>query len=184
MPSGPDLGHSSCGSSGDKEELEVHCEACYSGNAEAFCCQCAALICEDCIKSHKKNRQYSKHEISSLDDLKQGKCKPVEKKEDLPDKCENHDEPQVIYCYDCDALNCYHCIMIDHKEHNFDCKKAASHAKRELSQELKPLKQLKAEYLHAAELVQTIKQEVEDQGLSVAKEIKTAFSDLHQILNE
>ena len=169
-------------------QVEVKCEIClevYNEKAEAFCRQCAAFICAECVKSHKRNRQYSKHEISSLDDLKQGKCKPVEKKDDLPDKCEDHDEPKVIYCYDCDALICRDCIMKDHKEHNFEfCKKSARQAKGELSQELETLKQLKAEILHAAELVQATKQEVEDQGLSVAKEIKTAFSELHQILNE
>ena len=169
-------------------QVEVHCEACldgYSGKAEAFCRQCAAFICEDCVKFHQRNRQYSKHEISSLDDLKRGKYKPVEKKEDLPDKCAIHHEPQVIYCYDCDSLICCHCIMKDHKEHNFEfCTKAGPLVKEELSCELEPLKQLKAEYLHAAELVQTTKQEVEDQGLSVAKEIKTSFSELYQILNE
>ena len=169
-------------------QVEVKCEIClevYNEKAEAFCRQCAAFICAECVKSHKRNRQYSKHEVSSLDDLKQGKCKPVVKKDDLPDKCEDHDEPKVIYCYDCDALICCHCIMKDHKEHNFEfCKKSARHAKGELSQELEPLKQLKAEILHAAELVQATKQEMEDQGLSVAKEIKTAFSELHQILNE
>ena len=169
-------------------QVEVHCEACldgYSGKAEAFCRQCAAFICEDCVKFHQRNRQYSKHEISSLDDLKRGKYKPVEKKENLPDKCAIHYEPQVIYCYDCDALICCHCIMKDHKEHNFEfCTKAGPLVKEELSCELKPLKQLKAEYMHAAELAQTTKQEVEDQGLSVAKEIKTSFSELHQILNE
>ena len=169
-------------------QVEVQCETClevYNEIAEAFCRQCAAFICAECVKSHKRIRQYSKHEISSLDDLKQGKCKPVEKKEDLPDKCEDHDEPKVIYCYDCDALICRDCIMKDHKEHNFEfCKKSARHTKGELSQELEPLKLLKAEILHAAELVQATKQEVEDQGLSVAKEIKMAFSELHQILNE
>ena len=169
-------------------QVEVKCETClevYNEKAEAFCRQCAAFICAECIKSHKRNRQYSKHKVSSLDDLKQGKCKPVEKKDDLPDKCEDHDEPKVIYCYDCDALICCHCIMKDHKEHNFEfCKKSARHAKGELSQELEPLKQLKAEILHAAELVQATKQEVEDQSLFVAREIKTAFSELNQILNE
>ena len=169
-------------------QVEVKCEIClevYNEKAEAFCRQCAAFICAECVKSHKRNRQYSNHEVSSLDDLKQGKCKPVEKKDDLPDKCEDHDEPKVIYCYDCDTLICCHCIMKDHKEHNFEfCKKSARHAKGELSQELEPMKQLKAEILHAAELVQATKQEVKDQGLSVAKEIKTAFSELHQILNE
>ena len=75
--------------------------------------------------------------------------------------------------------------MKDHKEHNFEfCKKSARHAKGELLQELEPLKQLKAEILHAAELVQATKQEVEDQSLFVAREIKTAFSELNQILNE
>ena len=169
-------------------QVEVHCEACldgYSGKAEAFCRQCAAFICEDCVKFHQRNRQYSKHEISSLDELKQGKCKPVERKEDLPDKCVIHYESLVIYCYDCDTLICRDCIMKDHKEHNFEfCTKAGPLVKEELSRELEPLKQLKVEYLHAAKLVQTTKQEVEDQGLSVAKEIKTSFSELYQILYE
>ena len=75
--------------------------------------------------------------------------------------------------------------MKDHKEHNFEfCKKSAHHAKGELSQELNPLKQLRTKLLHAIDLVQTEKQDVEDQGLSVAKEIRTAFYELHQILNE
>ena len=169
-------------------QVEVHCEACldgYSGKAEAFCRQCAAFICEDCVKFHQRRRQYSQHEISSLDDLKQGKCKPLEKKEDLPDKCAIHCEPQVIYCYDCDALICCHCIMKDHKEHNFEFStKAGPLVKEEVSHELEPLKHLKVEYLHAAELAQITKQEVEDQGLSVAKEIKISFSELYQILNE
>ena len=168
-------------------QVEVQCEPCvevYNEKAEAFCHQCAAFICAECVKIHKRIRQYSKHEISLMDDLKQGKCKPVEK-EDLPDKCEDHDEPKVIYCYDCDALICRDCTIKDHKEHNFEfCKKSARLANEELLQELEPLKQLNAELLHAVELVQSTKQQVENQGLSVAKEIKTAFSELHQILNE
>ena len=140
-------------------QVKVQCKTClevYNEIAEAFCRQCAAFICAECIKSYKRNRQYSKHEISLLDDLKQGKCKPVEKREDLPAKCEVHDEPKVIYCYDCDALICCHCIMKDHKEHNFEfCKKSACHAKGELSQELNPLKQLRTKLLHSVDLVQT-----------------------------
>jgi len=169
-------------------QVEVQCEAClevYNEKAKAFCRQCAAFICEECVKFHNKNRQYSKHEISSLDDLKEGKCKPIKTKEDLPDKCGVHCEPRVIYCYDCDTLICCHCIMKDHKEHNFEfCTKAGPIVKQELSQELEALKELKAEFLQAVKLVQATKQEVEDQGHSVAIEIKTSFNELRKILTK
>ena len=104
-------------------QVEVQYETCvevYNEKAKAFCCQCAAFICAEYVKSLKRIRQYSKHEISSLEDVKPGKCKPVEEKEDVPDKCEDHNEPKVIYCYDCDALICRNCTIKDHKEHNFE----------------------------------------------------------------
>ena len=169
-------------------KVEMKCEACLEEpreKAEAFCRQCAMFICKDCIKSHKKMRMLSSHQIASLDDLKQGRSNPVVEKEVLIEMCPDHDEPLAIYCKDCDSLICRDCIMKDHKEHSFEfCKKAAPNTKKEMLKELEPLKELILNVSHAVKEVQTTKKELEAQGDTVATEIQASFMELHEILNK
>ena len=41
--------------------------------SEAFCPQCASLICTDCVKSHQRMKKtFSGHKVSSLEELKAG----------------------------------------------------------------------------------------------------------------
>ena len=169
-------------------KVEMKCEACLEEpreKAEAFCRQCAMFICKDCIKSHKRTRVLSSHQIASLDDLKQGRSNPVVEKEVLIEMCPDHDEPLAIYCKDCDSLICRDCIMKDHKEHKFEfCKKAAPNTKKEMLKELEPLKELILNVSHAVKEVQTTKKELEAQGDTVVTEIQASFIELHEILNK
>ena len=75
--------------------------------------------------------------------------------------------------------------MKDHKEHNFEfCKKAAPTTKKNLLEELQPLKEQSVNFSHAVKEIQTIKNEVEAQGDSVANTIQTSFKELRDILDK
>ena len=168
-------------------KVEVKCELCSDSvdKAEAFCRQCAMFICKDCIKQHKRLKPFLTHEVASLEDLKQGRAKPIVVKED-PDfvKCPGHDEPLVIYCFDCDMLICRDCTMKDHRDHNFEfCKKAAATTKSNLLEKLEPLKTQSSNLSRAVEEVRNTKQELEAQRDTVANTIKTSFKELHDILD-
>ena len=167
--------------------VEVKCELCSdSGDkAEAFCRQCAMFICKNCIEQHKKLKILLTHEVASLEDLKQGRAKPIVVKEDPASvKCPDHDEPLVIYCFDCDMLICRDCTLRDHRDHNFEfSKKVAATTKSNLLEKLEPLKTQSSSLSHAVEEVRTTKQELEAQRDTVANTIKTSFKELRDILD-
>ena len=168
-------------------KVEVKCELCEgsSGNAEAFCRQCARFICQECVNLHKRIATFKSHEVASLDDLKHGRAQPIPVKEPPTKKCLDHDEPLTIYCYDCDGLICLGCTAKDHREHNFEfTKKAASDEKGKLLVEIKPLKDLQVKLTNAVEHVQTTKLEVEIQKDSTVDIIKTSFKELRDILDK
>ena len=168
-------------------KVEVKCELCEDSrdNAEAFCRQCASFICKECVNLHTRIKLFKYHEVASLDDLKHGRAKAIPVKEPPTKKCLDHEEPLIIYCYDCDSLICQHCTVKDHRDHNFEfTKKAAPGEKMKLLEEMKPLKDVQVNLTSAVEGIQTTKLEVEAQKDSAINIIKTSFKELHDILDK
>ena len=103
----------------------------------------------------------------------------------LSKKCAAHKEPLIVYCFDCGRLICPHCVIDDHNGHKLKFNKvAAPDTRKKLMEKLKPLRELKVSLSHAAVKVQTTRCEVEAQGLSVAKDIRTSFLELQKILDD
>ena len=168
-------------------KVEVKCDLCSdSGDkAEAFCRQCAMFICKNCIEHHKKLKILLTHEVASLEDLKQGLAKPIAVKELPTQTCPNHDEPLIIYCFDCESLICHHCTVKDHRNHDFEfCKIASNKTKQKLLENLSPLKIQRESLAKAIDNIQTTKQELKAQGGSVASSIQTSFKVLREILDK
>ena len=168
-------------------KVEVKCEECTdSGDrAEAFCRQCAVFICGECVKQHKRMKSLASHEVVSLEDLKEGRAREIAVKEPPTKKCHIHEEPLIIYCFDCSSLVCRDCTVKIHKEHNFEFSKvAAPITKKKLLENLNPLREVTVNMSSAIEVLQTTKQEVEVQGDSVTNTIHTSFNELQQILEK
>ena len=167
-------------------KVEVKCELCSDSvdRAEAFCRQCAMFICKNCIEHHKRLKPFLTHEVASLEDLKQGRAKPIAVKEPPTKTCPNHDEPLIIYCFDCESLICHHCTVKDHRDHDFEfCKIASTKTKQNLLENLSPLKIQRESLVKAIDNIQTTKQELKAQGGSVASSIQTSFKELREILD-
>ena len=96
-----------------------------------------------------------------------------------------HKEPLIVYCFDCGSLICPHCVIDDHNGHKLKFNKvAAPDTRKKLMEKLKPLRELKVSLSHAVVKVQTTRCEVEAQGLSVAKDIRTSFLELQKVLDD
>ena len=56
-----------------EDERILECDTCTvpQGKPQAYCLQCDAFICEECLTSHKVMRKFSFHTVSSLTDMKQ-----------------------------------------------------------------------------------------------------------------
>jgi len=123
------------------------------------------------------------HEIASLDDLKHGRAKPIAVKEPLTSKCEVHEEPFIVYCYDCSCLTCQHCTLKNHLGHNYEfTKKAAPGAKAKFLEDINFLKVLQDQLIMAGEKIHATTLEVEDQKLASINSLHTSFKELHNIL--
>ena len=167
-------------------KVEVKCELCTaSSNAEAFCRQCSCFICNECVLLHSKVRFLLSHKIASLEDLKHGRAKPIAVKEPPSSKCEVHEEPFIIYCYDCSCLICQHCTLKDHLGHNYEfTKKAAPGAKTKLLDDMQPLKDLKYAIVKAGEKIHATTLEIEAQKQASINNLHTSFKELHDILEQ
>ncbi len=168
-------------------KVEVHCELCSrGGKAASFCRQCAMFICESCTQQHEIMKIFVSHEVALLKDLKHGRAQPIYTKE-LPNsvKCKDHEEPVIIYCFDCEVFICHHCTVKDHRDCNFEfCKKAASVAKRELTDKLQPLKEQTLLLCEAIDEVKMAKEKCEVQGQEISHTIESSFKRLREILDK
>ncbi len=168
-------------------KVEVKCEGCSDSGAkvEAFCRQCVAFICKECVNQHKKLKVFNSHEVDSLQDLKQGRAREIAMKEPPTEKCLTHKEPLVIYCFDCNSLICRDCTVKVHRDHNFEFSQiSAPETKESIRHKVSVLKEISSSLLKGIEEISDTKQEVEAQGNSVADTINTSFNQLHLILEE
>ena len=168
-------------------KVEVKCEECTeSGDkAEAFCRQCAVFICRECARQHKRMKSFSSHEVVSLEDLKQGRAREIATKEPPTKNCDVHEEPLIIFCFDCNSLICRDCTVMIHKDHKFEFSKvAASDTEKKLLDNLNPLRAIINSLSTAVGDVQNTKQKVEAQGKYVADTIHTSFAQLQLVLEQ
>ena len=168
-------------------KVEVMCEECTEpgDKAESFCRQCAVFICRECARQHKRMKSFSSHEVVSLEDLKQGRAREIATKEPPTKKCDVHEEPLVIFCFNCGSLICRDCTVTIHKDHKFEFSKvAAPDTKKKLLDHLSPLRATVNSLSSAVGDIQNAKQEVEAQGKSVADTIHTSFTQLQLILDQ
>ena len=124
----------------------VKCESCFELPSVAFCYQCSECICNKCDEAHKKMRQFSAHEVISIDALRTALISetfslPVVTKKV---KCSKHKDEEVkLYCYDCCKLVCRDCIVIDHKDHvNKFVVEAAPQCKLEIKEKAESVKKV------------------------------------------
>ena len=167
------------------EKVEALCEQCSGGKATAFCRQCTQFICEECVKSHQKMKIFAGHKLTSLEELRKGVTKEILIKKPPPLTCKDHDEQMKIYCFDCNHLICRDCIVIEHKEHEYDfVKKAAPKTVEKLNEKLAPLKDIHVSLHGATQTIKSTKLAVEEQGISVATTIERSFNELHEIIEQ
>ncbi len=168
-------------------KVEVKCELCTDAEAsvEVFCRQCAEFICAKCAESHQRMKTFARHEIVSVQDLREDKVSQIVPQELLPseNKCPVHDEPLLMFCFDCSTLTCHYCTLKDHRNHNCDfCNTAAPRTKTVLMQQNETLKNLKKNMLSSIERMQTTRQDIEEQAEAVAASVQTSFSELQSML--
>ena len=166
-------------------KVEAACEMCCGGKAVAFCRHCAEFLCSDCTHSHQKMKVFASHKVSTLEDLKKGRVKDILVKEAPPPKCQEHDEPMKIFCFDCNHLICRDCTVIDHNGHKFNfLKKCATESRKSLRDSLTPLQKVQANITGADKKLVATEAQVDAQEKEICQTIKRSFAQLKAILEQ
>ena len=166
---------------------DTPCDSCSELKASAFCQQCMEFICTECVASHRKMKvKFAGHKIFSFDELKKNDSGflPLNQPSTiLPVKCQVHEEPCKLYCFDCSALICRDCIVIDHSQHRYDfVKKSAAIYRQGISHDLAPLATLHERMNEATKNVEKMKSDVTSQGSFIADHICRKFAEMIEIL--
>ena len=166
-------------------KVEAVCEMCSGGKAVAFCRHCAEFLCSDCTHSHQKMKVFASHKVSTLEDLKKGGDKDILVKEAPPPKCQEHDEPMKIFCFDCNHLICRDCTVIDHNGHKFNfLKKCATESRKSLRNSLTPLRKVQANITGADKKLVATEAQVDAQEKEICQTIKRSFAQLKALLEQ
>ena len=130
-------------------------------------------------------KMFSTHIVSTLDELKQGGVKELTFENPPPSKCEDHEEPKKIFCFDCYKLICRDCAVFDHRDHKSEfVKKAAPTTRKKLAEHLSPLKNLLPDLSTAVNQVKGTKQKIQAQKELTERQVNAKFQELHDILNQ
>lgn len=164
---------------------KLSCEMCEDGKATAFCRHCAQFTCDFCAyQVHLKVKQYRGHEVVKIEDLGKGDG-PIKKPAEFKRCLEHHDEVLKLYCLDCAHLVCRDCLLIVHKDHKYEfVKDGAPKSRDTLVGNLSPVKRIQGEISSAAERIEKIKTDVEQQGKDVTATIQQSFDEIIQVLEE
>jgi hypothetical protein len=96
------------------QSVEQFCSFCDLSSIKAmgWCPECNDFLCSDCLKHHKSYKTSKNHSTMSLEDYKELPTVV----QTLKYHCEDHDEPNQMYCPVHNRPCCIRCVLTAHKE--------------------------------------------------------------------
>ena len=162
-----------CLECGKTSEEEAKCDLCVREDAvEVLCLDCGAFLCSHCFDNHKYSKEYQKHNMMSLNELRSNIC-------------QEHELQLNFYCETCDQLVCQYCIMKDHIKHDHDTvKKMASKHRKELDKIMEPVEKMIEGLSVAHKKISNMRDNIEAQADDIDKDIDRYYEELYQQLQQ
>ena len=174
----------------DSIDHGIQCDSCSRGQAEAFCHDCGQYICNECTGKF----QHSDHRVVPFKELSRTPdnfpCHQVLTRarstcaNDRFLQCRKHFDRRICYYCNCGELICEACADKEHKEHEHKyLNQAVKESKREIAEQLPNIRVVHKRIAGAAATVPGIRENVEDQGKSLADSVDSSFERLHRMLD-
>ena len=95
------------------------CENCKKTSACIFCKQCRKCLCSSCKQVHDSWGAFNDHSIISLSEAQSNPAALVQKHK--VKLCLKHEKKELeLFCESCEEVICSHCIIRQHKDHQYD----------------------------------------------------------------
>ena len=170
---------------------QVTCDNCTTANATGYCKDCSKFMCADCISMHKKWADFSKHQLTSLDEVTASVSStsqllaPAKQEATLTCSVPGHDDSLRYYCDTCDESICRDCIMLAHKDHKFNLIANSFTKHREaLEKSLNPVKGKIEGLKKVLSALAEREGEIRERGEGVLEEIHEMVEEMMNVLRE
>ena len=168
-----------------KDPQKIHCEKCDTSIATGFCRDCGQFVCDKCAEIHQIWKEFKTHKIASFSDIQREAADLVPSKKKVT-YCPQHSGKKLkIYCETCGELICNDCTIRLHKGHNYDLVTDTFQThKGEIVSSLQPVKQHLATVNEAIQSMDTRKQDIEEQRVTIEADIHKQINRLLEALEQ
>lgn len=139
-------------------------------NAVAQSISCLDFLCKVCSDFHNMTTLTINHQLVSLREIKTGRYDDAIFRVRFKSFCSKHPDEEIKrYCIPCHKLTCIHCLILEHKGHEFkaldilkeDNVKAAKNVLHKLNEKLETLKRNKDSMVFAHDQLKTRRTAIE-----------------------
>ena len=165
------------------KDAKTACEKCEESDAKGYCRNCGKFVCQACINVHKKWKEYSSHEIATIEEIQSEAAKLLPPKR-VTMNCQKHPSEQLkIYCETCEQLVCRDCTVKAHRDHQYDLAGDCFPKHRDsIMASLEPVKQQLGIVNQAVAEMDARSRRLNEQGDTIKRDIQTAVDQLHDTL--
>ena len=164
---------------------KLQCEKCskHTQIVQSFCRDCGQFICERCFETHSEWKEFSQHEVVSVEEIESNVKQLVPPKKVVL-HCHQHQSKELdLYCETCEELICLHCTFKKHKDHQYDLVVDTFEThKAEMMAAVEPFKHHVSIASEALEQLQIRLQELDDQGADIKADIQRQIERCHELI--
>ncbi|XP_066269592.1 E3 ubiquitin-protein ligase TRIM56-like [Branchiostoma lanceolatum] len=119
------------------QEPETACTACDTGSqSRYYCIDCTDYLCQVCTDAHGRMKVFQSHRVVTVGDLRSSRVADDLRSRETS-KCPCHNEVNKFYCVTCLSVICLHCVVVNHKDHDYlEIQEAAEKERAKLGEKL------------------------------------------------
>ena len=146
-------------------------------------CRSCGFLCDSCKKPHFEWKEFSSHNIISLDQLTEDVTNLVPPNQKVT-YCTKHPAKELdLYCETCKEVICRDCILKVHRDHQYDLvTDAFPQQKNVLIGSVKPAEQQLASITHALVGLDNLCKEITSQREALETKIRTRIDLIQKVL--
>ena len=158
------------------------CVKCEKRDPTCFCRSCG-FLCDTCKKPHCEWKEFSSHELVSLDQLTEDVTNLVPPLQKILN-CSKHPTKELdLYCETCKEVICRDCIVRLHRDHQYDLVSDVFQQQKEvLVSSVEPAEQQLASVGKALEDLKSLSGKITGQQQSLETQIRAEIRLSHQAL--
>ena len=168
-----------------KDPRKLQCDKCSkpTRTVQSFCQDCGQFLCERCFETHSEWKEFSQHEVVSVEEIESNVSKLVPPKKVVL-HCHQHQSKELeLYCETCEELICLHCTVKKHKDHHYDLVVDTFEThKAEMMAAVEPFENHVSIASEALEQLRARLQELDDQGADIKADIQRQIERFHELI--